>query len=219
MEVNKDNYKTQLCNNYKKYGECKKGENCLYAHSETELRIKNKKCINDLKCFKKDCKFMHSEGWNYKNNTKPCIFYKNGNCMNNNCEFRHNLNENNITNADNDKNEENSIPEIEFCINGIEYEKHEEMFKNYEYIKKDKKNEDHYKKDLNEICEITNNLYLDIENQIIKFKNNLNKILQNKEYIEEDIKYKIDNINIETNKILSKLLLHKYNIDDIIRLT
>lgn len=53
MEVNKDNYKTQLCNNYKKYGECKKGENCLYAHSETELRIKNKKCINDLKCLKK----------------------------------------------------------------------------------------------------------------------------------------------------------------------
>lgn len=31
MEVNKDNYKTQLCNNYKKYGECKKVK-IVYMH-------------------------------------------------------------------------------------------------------------------------------------------------------------------------------------------
>lgn len=199
---NNNTYKTRLCNNYQKYGECKNGEKCSYAHGESELRIKKTKCVNDLKCFKKDCRFLHSEGWNYKENMKSCIYYQKGICFNDECEFKHILENKRTESNFNDDviqtNEENNDPTIEITINHFNY-------------KKDKKIEDNNNKNIEEINMLIDNLLADTEKNIIIFKNDINKLIQN-----NNINYNIDHIKMECNKFLSKLLLCKNNIKDII---
>ena len=43
-----NNYKIALCENYKKYGRCKYGEKCLFAHGESDLRKKGSIFENNL---------------------------------------------------------------------------------------------------------------------------------------------------------------------------
>lgn len=89
MEVKK-HYKLRLCKYYKK-GICNKSkEECDYAHGEDDIREFKKICNFGLNCFKKDCQFIHPEGWNPEKNKKKCKYYKNGFCRNgDNCEFKH----------------------------------------------------------------------------------------------------------------------------------
>lgn len=47
------------------------------------------------------------------------------------------------------------------------------------------------------------------------FKNDINKLIQNNN-VNNNINYKIDHIKMETNRLLSELLLYKNNIKDII---
>lgn len=94
MNTEKKYYKLKLCNFYERHGKCTKGDNCNYAHGEDELKDFKKECINGLKCFKKDCLFLHPDNWNYENNIRVCEYYLNGYCVNeNNCNFKH-INEN-----------------------------------------------------------------------------------------------------------------------------
>lgn len=94
MSTEKKYYKLKLCNFYEKHGKCTKGDNCNYAHGKDDLKDFKKECINGLKCFKKDCLFLHPENWNYENNIRICEYYLNGYCVNeDNCDFKH-INEN-----------------------------------------------------------------------------------------------------------------------------
>lgn len=158
--INNNTYKTRLCNNYQKYGECKNGEKCSYAHGEEELKIKKQKCVNDLKCFKKDCRFLHSEGWNYKNNMKPCIYFQKGNCFNNECEFKHILeNKTSIIDFNEDIiqiDKENNDPIIEITINETNY-------------KKDIEIEDNNSKNIGKINMLIDNLLVDTEKKYYAF--------------------------------------------------
>ena len=69
-------YKTQLCDTYKEFGECKYGSNCQYAHGKEELRekpapyrpsaYKTVRCKNywskDSICpYGSKCRFIHEE--------------------------------------------------------------------------------------------------------------------------------------------------------------
>jgi hypothetical protein len=71
-----DLYKTQLCDTFKEFGECKYGSNCQYAHGESELRekpvmqqpsaYKTVRCKNywskDSICpYGSKCRFVHEE--------------------------------------------------------------------------------------------------------------------------------------------------------------
>jgi hypothetical protein len=93
ISIKKD--KTQLCKYYTSDKGCDKGSGCSFAHGEDDLNQIIKSCFSGLKCYKKDCKYYHPEGWNYKNNIKIREFFKNGYCINeDNCNFKHINNEN-----------------------------------------------------------------------------------------------------------------------------
>lgn len=107
MNIEKKYYKLRLCNFYEKHGECAKGDKCNYAHGMDELREFKKECINGLKCFKKDCLFLHPESWNPEDNIRICEYYLNGYCVNeNNCKFKHIKVDEKIKNEGNIKIEE-----------------------------------------------------------------------------------------------------------------
>lgn len=94
IENNNKYYKIKECSNYIKNGKCNYGDRCNYAHGKEDLREFRNYCISGLKCFRKDCKFEHPKGWNYKDNIKICEYYINGFCRNeDNCDFKH-INEN-----------------------------------------------------------------------------------------------------------------------------
>lgn len=199
MEDSNNKYKTKLCNNYKKFKKCPKGDECLYAHGEEELRKTSKKCINGLKCFNKDCSFIHPSNWNYINNIKKCIYYKNGECVNDECNFIHDL-ERNKTNEHIQEND----PNITIPINGYDYK-----FKNEDKIL-DKKHEKNDKiEELNNFNKLTNNLCFELEKNILDFKKELDELNrpENKEIIY--------NLKLQLNSLLSEVILFKYNINDI----
>lgn len=137
---------------------------------------------------------------------KPCIYFQKGNCFNNECEFKHIL-ENKTSIIDFNENiiqidKENNDPIIEITINETNY-------------KKDIEIEDNNSKNVGEINMLIDNLLADIEKNIMHFKNDINKLIQNNN-LNNNINYKIDHIKMETNKLLSELLLYKNNIKDII---
>lgn len=215
MEDTNVKYKTKLCNNYKKYEKCSKGDKCLYAHGELELRKYSKKCINGLNCFNKDCSFIHPDGWNYKDNIKTCNYYQEGKCINDDCDFKHILDNNkseiNIETKKNDKiieNNENiqkeNDPNITISINGYNYN-----FKNDNKIldKKEEKNDKLEK--LNNFKILTNNLCFELEKNILDFKKELD------EHNKTENKEIIYNLKLQINSLLSEILLFKYNINDI----
>lgn len=109
MNTEKKYYKLKLCNFYEKHGKCKKGIECNYAHGKDELRDFTKDCINGLKCFKKDCLFLHPKNWNPEDNIRICEYYLNGYCVNeDNCKFKHiKENEELKNNYEEIKNDEN----------------------------------------------------------------------------------------------------------------
>lgn len=207
MENININFKTKLCKNYQENGKCKIGDKCLYAHGVSELRKKKKECINKSECFKKNCPFLHPEGWDYKNNTKICDYYKKGECINNDCVFNHVLNtDNNIDISLN--NENNNKPVVNIFVNGIEYEEDEE-----DHCFIDNKNDKNLvnKIEYLDIINLTDNLYLNFEKSISDLKN----IIEEKDKcFQKYEKENIINIKIELNKLLSDILLLKYNIKD-----
>lgn len=90
MNTEKKYYKLRLCNFYEKHRKCTKSDKCNYAHGKEELREFKKECINGLKCFKKDCLYLHPESWNPEDNIRICEYYLNGYCVNeDNCKFKH----------------------------------------------------------------------------------------------------------------------------------
>lgn len=90
-------YKTDLCENFEKYGKCKYGNNCQFAHGMEELRkkkvpksYKTVLCDNWVrygKCrYGSKCKFIHNKAiindtmkekikTNNKYKTKTCKYY------------------------------------------------------------------------------------------------------------------------------------------------
>ena len=88
----KTKWKTEICRNWEMYGECKYGNNCAFAHGDTELKQRNL-------------------SFNYK--TKPCRqFFESGYCSYGiRCQFSHKkedfLRQNNEINEI--KNDENKI--------------------------------------------------------------------------------------------------------------
>jgi hypothetical protein len=109
MSTEKKYYKLKLCNFYEKHGKCTKGKDCNYAHGKDDLKDFKKECVNGLKCFKKNCLFLHPENWNYENNIKICEYYLNGYCINEDkCKFKH-IKENKEVENDHEeiKNDEN----------------------------------------------------------------------------------------------------------------
>lgn len=69
--INLDKYKTELCRNYTKFGCCKYGDYCMYAHGPHQLMPK-------------------SVPHNYR--TKMCKHYTSGYCpYGNRCQFLHEI--------------------------------------------------------------------------------------------------------------------------------
>lgn len=94
-----DLYKTQLCDTFEEFGECKYGDNCQYAHGKHELRdkpeivqpsaYKTVRCKNywskDSICpYGNKCKFVHEEAIGFDadkvNKTKAHKNYKTKEC-------------------------------------------------------------------------------------------------------------------------------------------
>lgn len=219
MDDIKNNYKIKLCNYYKKYNKCNKGDKCTYAHGLEELNRYNKKilkCKNGLNCYNKDCDFLHPEGWDYKNNMKECIYYQKGSCMNDNCNFKHINNKienkNDVNLIETKKHSENNIENIKITINGIDYDDENNKFKtdiknssNEKFIKENIINKSD---NLDNLKVLAYDLYDNFNNIIQDFKIKLNESLN-----DEELKTKI---KIELNEILSSLYLFKSNCNDII---
>jgi hypothetical protein len=215
-------YKLKLCNFYEKHGKCNKGDKCTYAHGLEELNKYNKniiKCKSGLKCYNKDCSFIHPEGWDYKNNInniKICEYYKNRSCLNEkNCKFKHVdyeiNNENEINLNEIKQHSENNIENIKITINRINYDDNDKLktkIKNNDNKNVIKDNTTDNTKALNNIKKLTYNLCNDFQNIIEDFKINLDDSLDDKK-----IKIKM---KMELNNILSSLYLFRNNCDDII---
>jgi hypothetical protein len=233
MEVEKQNYKIKLCNFYKKHGKCDKKDKCNYAHGDNELRFFKKECINGLKCFKKDCLFQHPKNWDYKNNLNICEYYKNGYCnKEDNCEFIHikecessddgNEIKKNTEKADNGNNEitlleenqnlnnneldETQIkdinkdlsPNIEIFVDGLEYNNDVNILNTNGY-------------DPNkETMDLIDNLNEKFETYIKDIKYNIDEV-----FLNNDKDHGI-NIKLDLNKLMSEIILLKYNFQDII---
>ena len=116
-KIKDDFYKTELCQTFEQYNECKYGDNCQFAHGEGELRtrietlpssykrVKCKKFWNGFICpYGNKCKFAHDEvsldniqfekdKKDPKFRTKECdTFNKTGNCpYGNRCKFIHKI--------------------------------------------------------------------------------------------------------------------------------
>lgn len=224
MEVKKLNYKIKLCNFYRKDGKCDRKNKCNYAHGEDELRSYKKNCINELKCFKNDCLFQHPNNWNYKNNLNICEYYKNGYCnKEDDCKFIHihecetgvDKNDNddkkltvleeiiNLNNKEIDKTQIECInkdlsPNIEIFVDGLEYD-------NDVNILNTNKNEP-----IKETMNLINILNEKIETYINDIKYNVDEIFLNND------KNNCINIKSDLNKIMSEIVLLKYNFQDII---
>lgn len=228
MEIENQNYKIKLCNFYKKHGKCDKKDKCNYAHGNNELRFFKKECINGLYCFKKDCLFQHPKDWDYKNNLNICEYYKNGYCnKKDNCEFRHikeyrNSNDENIENDDNnitlleknkiinnnelDKTQIKDInkhlcPNIEINVKSLEYNNDDNNINTNEDIKYDQN------KETMDLIEKFNEKF---EKYIKDIKYNIDDV-----FLDNDKVYGI-NIKFDLNKLMSEMILFKYNIQDII---
>lgn len=225
MEVEKQNYKIKLCNFYKKHGKCNKNDKCNYAHGDNELRLYKKECINELKCFKKDCLFQHPKNWNYKNNLNICQYYKNGHCnKDDNCEFIH-IKECESNDNENDNNENNEIifkeeikklnnneidktqikdinkglsPNIEIFVDGLEYNNDVNILdtNGYDPIK--------------ETMGLIDNLNKKIETYIKDIKYNIDEVFLNND------KDNGINMKLDLNKLMSEIILLKYNFQDIV---
>lgn len=195
MSTEKKYYKLKLCNFYEKHGKCTKGNYCNYAHGKDDLKNFKKECINGLKCFKKDCLFLHPENWNYENNTRICEYYLNGYCINEDkCDFKH-VNENKkVSEIEDIKNDENDLLNQVDINNNDEFPELKENI-SLDTIKADDDIiEEEEKYDLNINCnvnEIENN-----ESQEIKIECKLSPDI---EIFVNGIKNDMLNINPENN--------------------
>lgn len=239
LNINIKKEKTQLCRFFKSPKGCNKGSKCKFAHGEVELKKLTKPCFTGSKCYKKDCQFLHPEGWNYKNNIKVCEFFKNGYCINeDNCRFEH-IKEN----KNNDIQAENKYDYIKDIVKGFIHE--DIIYGIVENTKKQNNNQDidnnnlslnvkfivdgiEYKNLENIFSNHNeNNKVINSDNQeaddildIIELINNFDKYIK-------DIKRNIDEtfinnkekygfyLKLELNKIMSELLLFKNNFEDI----
>lgn len=201
---NFNNYKTQLCKYYKKYGKCNKSDKCLYTH---ELKNDKKECINNLNCYDETCLFEHPNNWTpYNNNIESMVCVK-GFCNKKNKKYLHIKN--------------NS--KFKFIVNKIIL-----INKIIKYLNKYIKKED-VKTNINPEINLTINCnYINdnpkidnkqnINNLLYKMENNLDlyskKIIENINNLNIDDCLKI-NMKIQINYIKSKIILLKYNMEDI----
>lgn len=229
MENNKKYIKLKLCDYYEK-GKCKKSkEECDFAHGKDDLReLKIEDCINGLKCFKKDCKFYHPDGWNYKDNVKICEYYLNGHCIKeNNCIFRHieeNYKDNNIESTETTysiktfKDSTKLDMEIENeCSSTIKKpEKLNNELSNFKIFVDGIECSDisNTLNNNNDIDNKTKDLIIEFQNKFEKYikdiKNNINEF-----FIEDKRIYGI-NMKLELNKIMSEIILFRSNYEDLI---
>lgn len=232
MEVEKQNYKIKLCNFYKKHGKCDKKDKCNYAHGDNELRFFKKECINGLNCFKKECLFQHPKNWDYKNNLNVCEYYKKGYCnKEDNCEFRHikeceNSNDENVDNVDNvhneitlwgenkninnnelektqikDINNKDLCPNIEIIVDGLEYNSDVNILNTNSDISYDKNKE---------TMDLIDKINEKVGTYIKDIKYNIDEV-----FLDNDKVHGI-NIKLDLNKLMSEMILFKYNFQDII---
>lgn len=233
IENNNKYYKIKECSNYKKNGKCNYGDRCNYAHGKEDLREFKNYCIGGLKCFRKDCKFDHPKGWNYKDNIKICEYYMNGFCRNeDNCDFKHieentEINEQKDINNNNEflylkENYQNDIKVNNYIKNIIKNHLHEDIIYN---IIENVKNNNNGTPIENILNQNTKNKNVDINTvEIINdLQNSFGKIIKEiKENIDETFidnkeKYAIS-MKMELNKIMSEILLFQNNFVDIINI-
>ncbi len=215
MSTEKKYYKLKLCNFYEKHGKCTKGDDCNYAHGKDDLKDFRKECVNGLKCFKKDCLFLHPENWNYENNIKICEYYLNGYCINEDkCKFKHiKENEEVENNYEETKNDENinininnndEFPELKENISPDIIKMNDNIF------------EEEKKSNLNIIYNVNNNenmkynLSPDIEIFVNGIKNdmlNINPENNNKDNDFNEIDKLINNLKIDFLKYNKELKL------------
>lgn len=197
---NMNKYKTQLCRFYKN-GVCDKKDKCFYAHGIEELKKIKKDCIGQLKCYDESCSFNHPNDWNPYDNKIECLYCKKGNCNKINKRYIHI--KNNVTN-------------FKFVVNKIIL-----VNRIIRYLKKvennNKLNNDIIK-DKNEtfINDLKNNN--NINNLICQMENNLDlyyeKIIDSINNININDYFKI-NMKLHINDIKSKIMLLKYNLEDL----
>ena len=237
MNTEKKYYKLRLCNFYEKHRKCTKSDKCNYAHGKEELREFKKECINGLKCFKKDCLYLHPESWNPEDNIRICEYYLNGYCVNeDNCKFKHikedENNKNNYEEIKNDKNikiEENNknidinnnneFPELkENIISDImktnddilEEKKISELIKNNNVNELESKDPKYKDTNVNQNYNLSPNIEIFV-NGIKNDMLNINEENDNKENDFNEIENLINNLQNDFLKYTKKI---KKNIDE-----
>lgn len=238
FNVNINKHKTQLCRFYNSPKGCDKGGNCSFAHNEIELKQIMKPCFSGLKCYKKDCKYSHPEGWNFKDNITICEFFKKGYCINeDNCNFKH------IQKTYNDKieDENNNMKDYQEDLKPNNYDYIKEIINNhlhenviYNIILNNNKNKeimnynkkpdisitiDGIKYEDNNVFEECNKddilgLTNDLQNTFKNYTDMIKKKMDEK-FVNDKHIYNI-NMKIQLNQIMSKIILFTNNLDDII---
>lgn len=213
------NIKTKLCINYKKNKECNYGNECKYAHGDSEL-IKFP-CKSYENCWNEYCNYRHKEGWNPYDNKKECFNCIKGFCDKENKIYLHKEYVDNIINNIEDKDINSKSDD------NIDYNK-DFIFLND--IKKNKNTSEGYTNEINSgnpdipltknIEEIIKNNEKDINN-IDVIINNMEEIFNNfNKKVKSEIKNNIKDYNIkcilisDLNKIKSEIKLFKDNYND-----
>lgn len=209
-------YKLKLCDFYEKHGKCTKGNDCNYAHGKDDLKDFKKECVNGLKCFKKDCSFLHPKNWNYENNIRICEYYLNGYCINeDNCKFKHiKKNEDVENNYEEMKNDENYNINENNLLKNIDINNNDEFPKLKENISTDMKkiNDDIFEDEKMESQDVNikYNPSPDIEIFVNGIKNdmlNINLENNNKDNKFSEIEKLINNLKIDFLKYNKELKL------------
>jgi butyrate response factor len=159
-----DLYKTQLCNTFEEFGECKYCDNCQYAHGKHELRekpeivrpsayktvrCKNYWSENSICPYGEKCEFVHEEAFginkekvndnkkNIKYKTKECkTFNKVGVCPYGvNCSFIHKKDTKCIKRTLSEENEKQELDRIISSLNDDEKEKLNKKLNEYKESK------------------------------------------------------------------------------------
>lgn len=108
--MNNKIYKTVLYRHYNLPKGCDKGDKCVFAHGEKDLR--KKKCDSYDKCWNEDCylNFSHPPEWNAYDNKERCLICEKGYCNKLNKRFKHIIDNYKFDIVKDDKNNKMDIP-------------------------------------------------------------------------------------------------------------